>query len=633
MKPSFTLELAADGIRLFHRTPLGWRTVGAVGLGDPDLGQKVAALRSTALGMEPGVLTTRLAIPNDQILYTRVMAPGPDAASRRRQIRAALEGMTPYAPEELVFDWTGDGREVQVAIVARETLEEAEAFAADSRFAPVAFVAIPPQGQFNGEPFFGQTHLAPALLGPEERVERETVPMRLLDRRPVPGEPKRPPDAAPTASPGAQRAVQGSEAMAVDAPGSVGVLSDHVEEGRETHPPAPMAAEPPPLDADVAALAAPAATVRPTAPRPDLPPQESVRHVSPPLQGAASTSPATDAKNTLRAPARERTRMRRGLMLALGLLVLILLVLLGSGLFLGDQRTSRAGQFDFVGAAHAGTLAAPTRPLTAQAAEAETLRGLLARHRPAMLGVAYPVGPRLALTEAPRRRTGAQIDATRPKARPGSRPIAATPAAPRNMASNDPAPKLSSHRPMPKPAGIAARGQAAAEAENPPVALAVDRPRSRPRNFAPAIAVALAAAVAEPAAPARAAVAAPPQPQMTPPVVAAARQPVVTRSPLAAATESDDEPEPQVVTPRIPTRASVAKQATITKAMNLRDVNLLGVFGTSSNRRALVRLSNGRLQQVKVGDRFDGGQVVAIGASELHYVKSGRGFVLAMPKT
>ena len=67
--------------------------------------------------------------------------------------------------------------------------------------------------------------------------------------------------------------------------------------------------------------------------------------------------------------------------------------------------------------------------------------------------------------------------------------------------------------------------------------------------------------------------------------------------------------------------------------MNLRDVNLLGVFGTSSNRRALVRLSNGRLQQVKVGDRFDGGQVVAIGASELHYVKSGRGFVLAMPKT
>ena len=72
-------------------------------------------------------------------------------------------------------------------------------------------------------------------------------------------------------------------------------------------------------------------------------------------------------------------------------------------------------------------------------------------------------------------------------------------------------------------------------------------------------------AAAEPAAPARAAVAAPPQPQMTPPVIAAASQPVVTRSPLAAATESDDEPEPQVVTPRIPTRASVAKQATITK--------------------------------------------------------------------
>ena len=632
MKPSFTLELAADGIRLFHRTPLGWRTVGAIGLGDPELGQKVAALRSTALGMEPGPLTTRLTIPNDQILYTRVAAPGPDAASRRRQIRAALEGMTPYAPEELVFDWTGDGREVQVAIVARETLEEAEAFAADSRFAPVAFVAIPPQGQFNGEPFFGQTHLAPALLGPEERVERETVPMRLLDRRPVPAEPKRTTEAAPlTPAPGAANV---SDSTPEEGPGSAGILSDHVEEGRESRPLTPVAAEPPPLDADVAALAAPSATVPPTAQRPETAPQESVRHVSPPLQGAASMSPATDAKNTLRAPVRERNRMRRGLVLALGLLVLILLVLLGSGLFLGEQQTSRANQFGLMGAAQASTLAASPRPPKAAETEKETLRALIALQRPALLGQAYPVGPSLALTEAPPRRTGAQVDASRPKARPGSSAISAAPAAPRQMASKDPAPKLSSHRPMPKPAGITARGQAATEADNPPVALAVDRPRSRPRNFAPAIAVALAAAVAEPVAPARAVVAAqPPQPQMTPPVVAAPRQQALTRSPLATAAESDDEPEPQVVTPRIPTRASVAKQATLTKAMNLRDVNLLGVFGTSSNRRALVRLSNGRLQQVKVGDRLDGGQVVAIGASELHYVKSGRGVVLAMPKT
>lgn len=622
MKPSFTLELAADGIRLLHRTPLGWRTVGAVGLTDPQLGQKVAALRTTALGMEPGVLTTRLAIPNEQILYTRMAAPGPDAASRRRQIRAALEGMTPYAPEELVFDWAGDGPEVQVAIVARETLEEAEAFAADSRFAPVAFVAVPPQGQFNGEPFFGQTHLAPALLGPEERVEREPTPMRLLDRRPIPAEPKLP---LPVAAP--------DQPIPNDAPAAAaipGLLSDHVEEGRDAHPPAPPPSEPDPLHADITAMAAPSSSVPAAEPRPETPPPDGPKHVRTQLQGVADGVPGTRAQDTLHdplPPPAKSGRMRRGLLLSLGLLILIVLLLLGSGFFLGEQRTSRAGQFGLVGVANAATR--PDMPLAQVVADREELRALLAQQRPSWLA-RPPEGDRLALTEAPPRRAGAPLEGARPKARP----VVAVAPAPRNVVSNDPSPQLSSHRPMPRPTGVASRGQATAEAENPPVALAVERPRARPKNFAPAVAVALAAAVAaEPPVVASPTAALTPTPQMAPPAAAATRQPVVARTPLAAATESDDEPEPQVVTPRIPTRASVAKQATLTKAINLRDVNLLGVFGTSSNRRALVRLSNGRLQQVKVGDRLDGGQVVAIGASELHYVKSGRGVVLAMPKT
>ena len=86
------------------------------------------------------------------------------------------------------------------------------------------------------------------------------------------------------------------------------------------------------------------------------------------------------------------------------------------------------------------------------------------------------------------------------------------------------------------------------------------------------------------------------------------------------------------VAPRIPSSASVARSATDRNAINMRQVNLIGVYGSPSNRRALVRLSNGRYQKVQVGDRMDGGQVSAIGDSELRYNKRGRDVVLRMPK-
>ena len=66
-------------------------------------------------------------------------------------------------------------------------------------------------------------------------------------------------------------------------------------------------------------------------------------------------------------------------------------------------------------------------------------------------------------------------------------------------------------------------------------------------------------------------------------------------------------------------------------AINLRQVNLIGVYGTPSNRRALVRLPSGRYKKVKVGDSVDGGRVVAIGDSELRYQKGGRNHTLSIP--
>ena len=123
------------------------------------------------------------------------------------------------------------------------------------------------------------------------------------------------------------------------------------------------------------------------------------------------------------------------------------------------------------------------------------------------------------------------------------------------------------------------------------------RPDTRPRNFARIV------QRAEPAAP-----------------------PAAETRVAAAATTA-----PRNVAPAIPSRTSVARSATVKNAINLRKVNLIGVYGKPSSRRALIRLSNGRYQKVSVGDRLDGGRVAAIDTTELRYTKNGRNVVLKMP--
>ena len=112
---------------------------------------------------------------------------------------------------------------------------------------------------------------------------------------------------------------------------------------------------------------------------------------------------------------------------------------------------------------------------------------------------------------------------------------------------------------------------------------------------------------------------------------------------VARATQTQEETEsspvqlasaavaPRNVSPSLPTSASVAREATVANAIPLNKVSLIGVYGTQSSRRALVRLPNGKYEKVEVGDRIDGGRVAAIGQAELRYVKRGRNITLEMP--
>ena len=182
MKPTFALDLTSDTVALLHRTPKGWLSIGDVAFDAPDLAEALDYLRKTALGLSPLGVATKLILPNSQILYTEVHAPGPSREDKRRQIATALEGRTPYAVEDLVFDWSGKGATVKVAIIAKETLEQAEAFAVEHRLNPVSFVAVPEEGTFVGEPWFGPSATSAALLSEDEVVERDREPVSILHR-------------------------------------------------------------------------------------------------------------------------------------------------------------------------------------------------------------------------------------------------------------------------------------------------------------------------------------------------------------------------------------------------------------------------------------------------------------------
>jgi hypothetical protein len=174
MKPNFSLILSGEGMSLVHRTYSGWARVGDVTFDNPDMPGAISALQDRAQRV-PGDRSCKLIIPEDQIKYLTLEAEGdPDAA-----VRAALEGATPYAVEELEYDWTAEGGVIRVAAVALETLGEAESFAVEHGFEPVSFAAIPAQGDFGGEPFFGATRWAATALPEGTTIERDAAPVRV----------------------------------------------------------------------------------------------------------------------------------------------------------------------------------------------------------------------------------------------------------------------------------------------------------------------------------------------------------------------------------------------------------------------------------------------------------------------
>ena len=180
MKANFALILDQDGIVLLNRAKVTWRVVGQAHPASERLVEEMAYLRRTAMELSGGRFSTKLVIPNSQILYTALQID-PAREDRKNAIREALEGLTPYAVDELTFDWTDqDDGSVTVAAVADITLSEAEAFADEHRFNPLSFVAIPEALDFPKEPFFGATAKSRDLLNPGGVVEQDIEPIDIV---------------------------------------------------------------------------------------------------------------------------------------------------------------------------------------------------------------------------------------------------------------------------------------------------------------------------------------------------------------------------------------------------------------------------------------------------------------------
>jgi len=760
MKPNFALDLTFNGITLLHRAgEAGWHVVGEVALDAPSLGDDLAALRKKANTLDPSGMRTKIVIPDEQIRYLDIPAASAPHGDHDAAAADALDGATPYALDELAFDWTVSATRLHVAAVARETLDEAESFAIEHGFNPVCFVAAPGQDIYTGEPFFGVTERGEAAGS----VERDIGPMARLGALPETGS-------------------DAEETGATDTPAAFSFSSVRAERGlpagatprltgaaRITPSPLPDA-EARALSGAAQASLAPRDTAPPLgpatgkAPTPEPPAKDpagpgsahaeeadatdAAVAVSEP--GTAPLTPTDEAERLTIFGARSKPGPRRGkprllgLVLTAALLILLIGVAAWAAIFpdSGVGRLLRGGEPQIAvtpdipelegtglqpmadpaeaapsAPAEAGTdapdpepaadqpeiaaLPVPQEPAAApqESAAADQPDGAdgagertaprtpeEARRRYAATGiwpsapeapdeprsdsldtfyqtsidaqvnlgdaVALPraralapdlVPPRPALPPPPGRTfefdargfvratpdgaltpEGVRVHSGPPPIRPPETPPRAVPLP--GLTPTDEAVEaretLSEIRPRRRPETLIEEHERGAFGGRTRTELATLRPRDRPAGITAraeaaiadrAEAEAVAAAVAEAT---DEAVGESLKPRLRPKEIAR------TAAPQRATASA----------PAIPTSASIARRATERNAINLRQVNLIGVYGTPSDRRALVRLSNGRYRKVQVGDRIDGGRVSAIGDTELRYTKSGRNVVLRMPR-
>lgn len=168
--PRHALSFDMEAVHIMEREGSDWAWCGAARFDTPDLATRLATLRRGIDGLNgPGPGRVMLIIPDDQVLFTE-FAVNP-TLPRKAAVAAGLDGLTPYAVEDLAFDWVDAAPDrVRVAAVWRETLSEAQAFASVHGFEPVAAIADAEGTHFARPVQFGAFILA-EIAGDEGKDE------------------------------------------------------------------------------------------------------------------------------------------------------------------------------------------------------------------------------------------------------------------------------------------------------------------------------------------------------------------------------------------------------------------------------------------------------------------------------
>lgn len=641
MKPAFALSFSATGISLHHQSDDEWFCVGEVALDAPDLKDQVRALRDQGFAIEND-LNCKLVIPKDQVRYLSGSTGALSDEDNTQALKTALADETPYSVDELVFATATAHTTTYVAAVTKQTLDEARDFANEHGFNPVQFSAEPDAQSFPVEPEF-------SISEPDVATTTSSPKTEALVPPPEPQTEDEPSAhaIAATAAPDVFRSPSAEASGKKPKPAALALSSRYAI----------------PIAVTVAVLfGVGLGTWTLTGSGTDLPPstdiepvQEDIAVVEPLVTDAPVELPETDPEEAVaetaadESPQADPVEPDQPELSATDAAILEALNVAPTPVesIARDPEPQKDPTLPALRTAAPDAPDTPAEPRPEELYLASVDNSNLSRDAVALppvdsftvdapieqIALTDTAGPSGALDErglvtptpdGTLNPDGVVVYLGRPSKVPPETPVRFE----QEPIEQEPENRLAGLRPKPRPGDLIDRFERQQLGGRTRQELAVLRPKMRPKSVQEQ-----------------------PQVDETPTALAVVRVPRPKPRPAglapspgtqtanlgstAAITQPEDEAgsfQPRAVAPKIPSSASVARQATIDNALNLRRLNLIGVYGTPANRRALVRLPSGRYKKLKVGDRLDGGKVIAIGDSELRYQKRGKNTTLKMPR-
>ncbi len=632
MSSKFLLHLSSDSIDLERQGASGrWHRLGSVSPDTKHLIEALAHLRQTVVTEASNPLEVLVALPADQIKLVDLDHTDTSTAALQR----ALAGQTPYEFHELCVDCLPTPRGQTIAVIAQETLEEAESLTQAFGFKAAGFVALPGGAWENNFSVFQR-----AGYGEQSR-----------------------PSAYSAAVPEA-RAVDPTPLAALAA----GAMPSSVGSARAAAP-APQVTDTKSMPAETL----PAASAHPQARR-ALDIAQYVAKIRSRLGRRAPKSPPAHIKSV---QAQVGGKPKYFGLILTTLLLLFIFTVAALAATLGRDKISTwlglsPSQPEMIAALPANPngrvieiglkpLDAPSAPadqtalvpqtrddaLGLQEAEialkdpendAEPPIDLFAQEPPAVRALA--IGPVTEPAATPPANAEGYVAAPDPNLQSGGEP----PLLDMPWLRPDPLPDKENHAPnvaqdQAEERSAPDAAQLAKPVNIPPVTAALEQTDQSvapwPHEDASPEETNPLAAVRPMARPAS--LPSPVRPKTLPDGKSLARSLRPQSRPraieLAALLPAPVVAKPsEIQAPTAISRKTVTRSATRKNVINLRNINIIGITGTTRLRNALVRLPNGQVVKVRIGDRLDGGRVTDISSKTLTYAKSGRSITLNMPR-